>query len=260
MQINNITNCHKPKNFTGLKDTARVRYKHYQEMPEEVLQAHSMLKAYKDVKESNKFRLLQAVPAITSTLIATSLALTQPGKLSTKVTKGVGFLVALNGISFVANKMSKITDKIFIGNKENKEEKPFAGFASDMTSLLSSAALIIGAASLVSKNKTEILSTKAGSFIKSEAEKLVNEINNTKLAQKVENSFNPFMEKHKEAFLKASHIAPLGLIGAQSIANNKLSKSLSKDFLDKTVQNYTKGKTAQKDAREHFNSIDAIEV
>ena len=263
MRINNITNCHKPKNFTGLKDTGKVRYKHYEEMSEQALSTYSMLEAYKDVKESRKAKLAKAMPAITSTLIATSLALTQPGKLSDKVSTGVGFLALMSGIDFIADKISKFAYKAFSKNQsddintrtKNKAKSAIIGTVAATTAVL-------GGVAALAKNKKVILnsSSKTVQFLKSEANKLTQEINNTKLAAKVEETLNPFMKRHKRAFANASVLAPVGLIFGQDVVDSALKKSLTKDLSKKSLQNYIKGKAAQRDARAHFESIDAVEI
>ena len=262
MQINNILNCHKPKSFTGIKQTGKVRYKHYEQMSDQALSAYSMAKAYCEVKDSKKSKLLKAMPYITNTLIATSLAITQPGKLSTKASTGVGFLALMGCLNFLSGKISKLTNKA-IANKEDDAKTGISKKAvAAGVGVLGAAAAVVGGAALIAKNKTSILnsSNKVVNFLKGEAIKLKEEINNTKLAKTVEEKLNPFMQKHSGAFTKAKYIAPFGIILGSGAADFALRDSLSNDLSKKTLQNFIKGKAAQQDARAHFDSIDAIEV
>ena len=264
MQINNILNCHKPKSFTGLRETGKVRYKHYEEMPEQSLRLYSMAKAYKDVKDSKKSKLLKAMPVITSTLIATSYALTQPGKLSAKVNSGVGFLALVNGFNFLSDKISDFAYKHLSKKTDENDKKAKYENSSKASTIgaLGAMGALVGAGVAIAKNKTAILnsSSKVVKFIKGEAGKLVSEINNTKLAKTIEEKFNPFMARHAKGFRTARNLAPFGIIIGSAIAGGALKESLSNDLSKKAVQNFIKGKAAQKDAREHFDSIDAIEV
>ncbi len=262
MQINNIINCHKPKNFTGMKDTGRVRYKHYEEMPDQVLRMHSMISAYKEVRDSKKSKLLKAMPIITNTLIATSLAVTQPGKLSAKVSSGVGFLALLGGLNFLSDKFSNLTYRGIKKDNDDVKSNLTKKIISYTVGTVGAIGAVVGGAVALSKNKTKILdsSSKAVQFLKSEAEKLTSELNNSKLGKKVQEKFMPFMEKHEKAFSRAKYIAPIGLIVGSSVADTFVRDSISNDFSNKTMRNYIKGKAAQQDARAHFDSIDAIEV
>ena len=161
MQINNITNCRKPQRFTGLKETGKVKYKHYEQMSDAALSTYSTLKAYKDVKESKKSRLLEAMPAIATSLLATSLAITQPGKLSRKVSTGVGFLVLAGAMDFLSNKFSDLTYKILNKKNENKDNKTNlqnkikSGFIGTLAAFGAVTAAAVG----ISKNKTNILNS-----------------------------------------------------------------------------------------------------
>ena len=262
MQINNISNCHKPKSFTGIKQTGKVRYKHYEQMSDQALSAYSMGKAYCEVKDSKKSKLLKAMPYITNTLIATSLAVTQPGKLSTKASTGVGFLALMGCINLISNGFAKLADKALV-NKENNDESKLAKKAvAGAVGIMGAIATVVGGAVLIAKNKTSILnsSNKVVNFLKGEAAKLKEEINATKLAKTVEEKLNPFMEKHAKAFTKAKYLAPFGIILGSGAADFALRDSISNDLSKKAVQNFIKGKAAQQDARAHFDSIDAIEV
>ena len=264
MQINNILNCHKPKSFTGLKDTGKVRYKHYEQMSDGMLSAYSMAKAYKDVKDSTKSKLSKAMPIITSTLVATSLAMTQPGKLSSKVSSGVGFLALLSGVNLLSEGISKFAYK-HLSKKADKNDanaKMENSSKANLIGAVGAMGTVVGAGLAIAKNKNAILnsSSKVIQFIKGEGQKLASELNNSKLGKKIEESFNPFMARHAKAFNIAKHVAPFGIIVGGTVADSAVKKSISNDFTEKTMQNFIKGKAAQKDAREHFDSIDAIEV
>ena len=264
MQVNNILNCHKPKRFTGLKDTGKVRYKHYEQMPDEVLSARSMAKAYCEVRESKKSRLLKAMPAITNTLIATSLALTQPGKLSAKVSTGVGFLALISGMNFVSEKISKYAYTSLQKNnqkKDNKNDAPKRLMAA-IAGTIGAAGVIFGTAAALAKNKTKILnsSNKLIQFLKSEGQKFTEELNNSKLGKRIEENLMNRSDSSKKLINKARYILPFGLIAGSAAADSALRTSISNDFSKKAVQNFIKGKAAQQDAKAHFDSIDAIEV
>ena len=262
MQINNILNCHKPKSFKGLRETGKVRYKHYEEMSDKALSTYSMAKAFCEVKNSKKSKLLKAMPIITGTLIATSLAVTQPGKLSSKVNSGVGFLVLLSGVNFLSDKFSKLSYKAMKKDNDDTKETITKKLSSNLIGSIGAIGAVIGGAIAIAKNKNAISnsSSKAVQFIKSEGQKLTSELNNSKLGKKIEEKFTPFMERHAKGFNKLKHILPFGIIIGGTVAENSLRDSISADFSKKSLQNYIKGKAAQQDARAHFDSIDAIEV
>ena len=264
MQINNISNCHKPKSFKGLKETGKVRYKHYEQMSDRALSAYSLAKAYCEVKDSKKSRLLKAMPAIATTLIATSLAITQPGKLATKASKGVGFLMLVSGMNFISDKISKFAFKRLQKKNENQDnEKTVSNklLAGSLGTLGAVGGILAGA--LAYTKGKDILNgsgNKIVNFLKSEGQKLKDELNYSKLGMEVEEKFIPFMNKHFNAFRKAHYLAPVGLIVGSSLASHGLRNSISDDISKKAVKNFIKGKAAQKDARAHFDTIDAIEV
>ena len=264
MQINNILNCHKPKSFTGMKNKGKVRYKHYEQMSDQALTVYSTAKAYKEVRDSKKSKLMQAMPIITSTLVATSLAMTQPGKLSSRVNSGVGFLALLGGMNILTDAFSKLAYKALSKNtdKNDTEKRSQNNLKAGVIGAVGAIGAIAGAGIAISKNKSAILnsSSKVVQFIKGEGEKLASEINNTKLGKKIEEVVNPFMEKHAKGFRVARNLAPIGLILGGGVAGSALKESLSDNLAEKALQNFIKGKAAQKDAREHFDSIDAIEV
>jgi hypothetical protein len=70
----------------------------------------------------------------------------------------------------------------------------------------------------------------------------------------------PFLQKHNKLASSFGFVVPLGIIGASSYAQIKLSDSLSDDIKEKAQKNFIKGKEIQKIAREHFDKVDAIEV
>lgn len=261
MQINNITYCRRPRRFTGLRDTGKVKYKHYEQMSDEMLSAYSTVKAYSEVKNSSKAKLLKSMPAITAALIGTSLAIAQPGKLATKVGTGLGFLALSAGVGAMSDGFSKLIDKTqakLAPEKRNYKKAQNLKLLSSLASVFA----IVGGALAIAKNKGKILnsSNKVSRFLLGEREKLVSELNNSKLGKKVEEKLIPFSQNHKKAFSRFGYLAPLGIILGSSAADVKLEQSLSDDISKLAVQKYIKGKAAQQDARAHFDSIDAIEV
>ena len=254
MNISETTiNCCKPNRYISFKgedstsSTRKVRYKHYEQMSDEVLSLRSVLKAHKEVQESNKMRLFKAMPEITTALIGTTIALTQPGKLAAKAGAGLGFL-ALSKI------VNAVGDKIIENNKKQKDEKFNAKKALKTTAkvALSLGTIALGAATL--KN------SKASSFFKKEAVQLAKEINSTKLGKFVEKTILPFTTKHSKAVDAIGAFAPFGIIAGSAMAQLNLADSLSEDIKQKATQNYAKGKLIQAQARAHFDSIDAEEV
>lgn len=261
MQINNITYCRKPRRFTGLKETGKVRYKHYEQMPDEMLSAYSTIKAYSEVKNSTKAKLLNSMPAITGILIGTSLAITQPGKLATKVGTGLGFLALSGAVSALSDGFSKIIDKaqtkLAPEKRNTKKAQNLKMFA-----VLGSTFAVAGSALALLKNRGKILNLNnpVAKFLSGEKDKLISELNSSRLGKKVEEKFIPFSQKHSKAFSLSGYFAPLGVILGTSVAGVKLEDSLSNDISKLALQKYIKGKAAQQDARAHFNSIDAVEV
>jgi hypothetical protein len=80
-------------------------------MSDDVLQLRSVLKANKDVQESNKMRLFKAMPELTTILLGTTIALTQPGKLAAKAGAGLGFLVLTSALCAGSNAISDKFEK-----------------------------------------------------------------------------------------------------------------------------------------------------
>ena len=106
MEITNISKCHKPYHsgtFKGSENVkGKVRYKHFEQLSDDVLSVRSILKAHKEVENSNKMRAFKAIPTLTTALIGTSIAIAQPGKLSKKMSAGLGFLMLSKGIDLFA--------------------------------------------------------------------------------------------------------------------------------------------------------------
>lgn len=246
-------NCCKPNRYITFKgedstksSTRKVRYKHYEQMSDEVLSLRSVLKAHKEVQESNKMRLFKAMPEITTALIGTTIAITQPGKLAAKAAAGLGFLALSKVVNVVG-------DKIIEKNKQ-QENTPDAKKVLLTTAKV---ALGLGAVALgigVFKN------TKAASFVQKEATQLAKEINSTKLGKFVESKIVPFVTKHAKAVDMVGTVAPFGIIAGSAVAQLNLADSLSNDIKEKATQNFAKGKLIQAQAKAHFDSIDAEEV
>ena len=85
-----------------------------------------------------------------------------------------------------------------------------------------------------------------------------------KLRKKIGKKINSFVsetsKKNAKGLSALEFLAPLGVISAGVAAELKLADSLSEDIKEKASANYLKGKLAQQQAREHFDSIDAQEV
>ena len=256
MKINETTiNCCKPNKYISFKGEEennsperKVRYKHYEQMSDELLALQSILKAHKDVQNSNKMRIFEAMPKITTTLLGTTIALTQPGRLASKAAAGLGFLALSKAINVTGNKI------IQKSTKPKKEEKK-----DTKKTLIKAGKFVLGlgafALSVVAFKKFKI-----SSFIQKEVGQLAKEINSTSLGKLVEEKVLPFTTKHAKAVDTFGAFAPLGIIGASSLAQLKLADSLATDIEEKTKSNFAKGKLIQSQARAHFDSIDAQEV
>ena len=219
--------------------------------------AHSIAKANQTVKKSGKMQILKAMPAITTALIGTSLALTQPGKLSAKAATGLGFLVASKALSETYDTVSNTVDrKATDKNPKQKISTKLGAYATSVVALtLGAIAITKGSKALFNKALKP-----AGKFIKKEAQQLANEINNTKLAKFVDNTLNPFIEKHPKATKAFSILAPIGALIAGCSTQINLAKDISKDFKKEANKNFIKGKLIQDIARKEFDSINALEV
>ena len=268
MQINNL-NCCRPKrhinNFTGnynSEDKQRMRRKHYEEMSDDVLKARSVVKAHYEVKHSPKGQLLNAMPKITTSLILTSLALTQPGKLSAKAAAGLGFLALFKGLDSTFDSSNKAVDKLFKKNETNKDNKKNKTAIKMATFALTSATLSLLAFVGVKSGKkiADKHFAPAIDFFKKEASTLAGEIDNTKLGKFFETKVAPFTEKHKKLTNIAKITAPFGILAGSLGTQVALMKSVSNDVKEKSINNYIKGKLIQQQAREDFEKIDAVEV
>lgn len=252
-------NCCKPNRYNLLNGqnsqnpTRKVRYKHYEQISDDILCAKSILKAHNEVQSSKKMRLFKALPTITTTIAGISIALTQPGKLATKVTAGLGFLAVTNVIALGFDKLS---EKINNKSNKNKDNSKFKKIAKPI--MMASACALGAAAVIVGKKTNKFDSVKK--FFSKEAKQLTKEINNTKLAKFVEKKVIPFETANKKCFALAGLLAPLGVITVGAGTQIKLADSLSSDIKQKAVQNFSKGKAIQAQARAHFDSIDAQEV
>ena len=261
MLINETTiNCCKPKRYISFKaeesknSTKKVRYKHYEQMSDEVLGVRSILKAHKDVQESNKMRLFKALPTITTGLLGLCIAIAQPGKLAAKAGAGLGFLALTEGISTGIEAIGDSLSKKDYKNKKvesptKKALKIAGGIA--MTGL---------AAVAVVAGKKSGTFNKVAKFISNEGKQLAKEINETKLAKFLDDKIAPFAKKHSKSVGAAEVVGTASVVIGSSIAQQKLADSLSRDIKEKATYNYTKGKAIQAAARAHFDSIDAQEV
>ena len=254
MQVTNIANAYNPqssRSFTSSRNPeGKVRYKHFEQLSDDVLSMRSIIKAHKDVEKSNKMRIFKAIPSITTALIGTSLAIAQPGKFSKKLSTGLGFLVLSKGIDFFANTIEKVASVKKDDKEKNKKDIVKKAFAVSLGTVATAGA-VLG----IVKGKDKIKK-----FVTSEAKQLSKEINSTKIAQKFEEKVAPFLSKHPKLTSSFGFIIPMGLIGASSLTQIKLADSLSDDLKTRAQENFKKGKEIQKIAREHFDSVDAIEV
>lgn len=270
MQITNNLNCCKPRrrlNFKGREESPcenrKVRYKHFKQMDDNVLGAHSVAKAYKSVEKSGKMRLYKAIPTIAATVIGTGLALSQPGKLSAKAAKGLGFLVLAKSAGEIAQSVNETIEDNYIPKDKNEAKNTFKKSAIKIAACVASCAVCAGGAILALKGGKQILSKaapKALKFLESEKNVLTSEINNSKAGKFVEKTLNPFISKHENKFNIASDVLPFAAVAGGIVAQNKLSKSLSKDIVQKAQLNFVKGKMIQQMAREKFDAIDAQEI
>ncbi len=251
MLVNNI-NCSKPRrngNFQGNKTpknaAGKVRYKHYEEISDEVLAVRSIVQAHKQAENSKKMQLYKATPGISAAIIGAGIALTQPGKLATKVAAGLGFLA-----------LYKATDVILdmFKNQDNENDTPIED------ALLSTAIVATSAAGAFSLAKKAGNCTKIGKFVKKELNILSKEINSTKTSKFVEKNIEPFMEKHRAKVNMTATIGSLGVAVGSGLAQAGLLKSIGKDIQINAQKNFSRAKIVKKAAKEHFDSIDAVEV
>ena len=125
MRIDHITNCLKSKvfgNYSDFKESESLRdslsqnkgakrYKHYEELSDDVLCARSIIKAHQEVEKSGKMRMFKAIPAISTAIITTSIAITQPGKLAAKAGAGLGFLALSSSVDLMSDLIGNIKAK-----------------------------------------------------------------------------------------------------------------------------------------------------
>ena len=256
MLINETTlNCCKPKRFstfTGSENSKfkerKVTAKHYHQMSDDVLSLHSVVKAHKEVENSAKMRLYKAMPEITTALVATSLALTQPGKLSAKAGAGLGFLVLSSAMSVVGDTVSKIASKNKNKEEQNTKDK-IKAFA------LGAATVAVGALAVFGAKNTKFFN-KASNFIAQDVKKLADEVNNSKFGKFVEKR----IQKNQKELSTAGFLAPFGVIAGSFLGQIALADSLSQDIKEKAQKNFLKGKLIQQQAKAHYDSIDAKEI
>lgn len=265
MQISNI-NCCKPRrkylNFTISEPSSstRPRFKHYEELSDEALRLRSVIKAHDEVKNGGKVQILKALPAITAGLIGTSIAITQPGKLSAKAGAGLGFLALLKASTSIANFSFNAIDKKEAKAKENKKEMSPVAKVLGTIAIATAGVVAVRSGAKHLPKLIEKHAKPVSDFIKSDLQKFASEVNQSKLGTFVEEKLNPFLANHKKAVSIASVATPIGVFGGVLMAKNSLEKGISKDIKEKTEQNYIKGKIVQSVAKSEFEKIDAIEV
>ena len=249
MQISRINNCRpKPRvmflaNEKGSFE-GKVRYKRYDEPNDDVLCAKSIIKAHESVEKSTKARLLKAIPLITTGILTTGIMIAQPGKTSSKVAKGLGFLALCEGFDILRNKFSK------------KDESEKANIKAACTML--GAAVATGAGLKMLSNTKTFESVK--NFVQKDAQNLANTINDTKVAKFLDKNVNKIANNHP-------HLANVGLfssltlaMGVNTKAKKDLTQSIKEDIKQNSCKNFIQGKLMQDMARQYYNSIDAEEI
>lgn len=255
-QINNFDKCCKPRRFGNFKGSGessqmsegKVRYKHFEQLSDDVLSVRSIVKAHRDAEQSTKMKLLKAAPAIAAGLTGISIGLTQPGKLSAKAASGLGFLAALTSVDLISDGLKKATIKDVYENPSSDKNRN--GF---LLKLLGVGLAALSAGSLLK-------GSKAGDFLSKEASKLAGEINGTKLGKFTAEKIEPFIQKHPKLNAVMSMVLPIGTIIGGALAENKLANDVCKDIEIKANENFAKAKEIQKIAREEFDAVDAEEV
>ena len=267
MQINSLTKCCKPRHFgnsaTEISPKGKkVRYKHYEEMSNEALSTYCLAKACNTVQSSRKMKLRNSIPAITALALGTSLALAQPGKLASKAAKGLGFLATVAALDLGFEKLASFDSKVEQNfKKSGRYDKKTIDMGGFILGLSAGFGMLTGVLALPKiGNKLLNGNSKVSRFLSSEKDKLVSELNSSKFGQFVQNSVNPFLDKHKKVskFLKVG--LPLSAIFGEAFATTALNNSLSHDISKIATASFAKAKLIQKEARDHFDKIDAIEV
>ena len=256
MQINKIAitadKCKKPCNspsFGSYNSEAdnlqKKRYKHMQELSDDVLSARSIIKAHQQAQASNKMKLYKAIPSIATGLIATSVGLAQPGKLSAKAATGLGFLAILSGVSAVGD--------VLFSKDETKRKKAFA--------TLGGLGAVGAGAMMVSGKGNKINNLKnVSKFVTKEVTQLSKEVNKTKLAKLSDKFVEPFMQKHPKFAFASPIVTSVASSLSGSLASFGLMKGISKDIKENACKNFENAKMIQQIARSDFDKIDAIEV
>ena len=101
---------------------------------------------------------------------------------------------------------------------------------------------------------------EAVNFVSKESAKLANEINSTKLAGFVEKTVSPVIDKHLKLSALGLLAGSVATIAAEAVSSVALLKGMSKDIKQQANDNFEKAKTIQQIARNHFESVNAIEV
>lgn len=273
MIINNISKCRKPRCFTGQEvesstvsaNNGKKRYKHFEEMSNDVLMLKSARNAQRDMENSSKVKLKKAMPLIGTALIGTSLAITQPGKLSAKTMTGLGYLFVANGLSTIVNQVSKSVDDTYMLNELKHPEMSDDSKVQNQKLLSKIILTILAAAGAVGAGIGAVKAIqkgdgKAAKFIQKEAKQLANEINSTKISKFIEANIKPITKKHPKLTFVSKMMLPIGAFATAIFGDKKLKESISNDSREKTLDYFEKGKEIQNNARKHFDTIDAIEV
>ena len=236
----NLIDCCKPKRkfspaFSGNSEEKkpRILVKHYETMPDDVLERLSLIKAQAQVEKSAKMRVLKAIPLVGATILTTSIALSQPGKLSAKAANGLGFL-ALTGI---ATKLANFVNK----KNEGKDNKEAA-----LRSMAAIGGVLVGATALAKgKDVVSKALPNLTNFISKDVSKLANEIDTSKFGNFFNKTINPILEKDKSKLALA--LAPVATIATSLLAGFGLSKGIAKDLSQKAKENYAQGKLENKE-------------
>ncbi len=268
---NNFNKCCKPRrlnNFAGNERSnshsdscgKKVRYKHFEQISDDVLTMRSVIKAHQEVEKSGKMQLFKALPEITIGMIGTSIAIAQPGKLASKAGAGLGFLMLAKAVDIISSSIAPKVNNFVEAKKNDNEKRNVTQLKKAALLTATSVAGALGAFGLVKGISNAKAFEGVVNFAKKEMAQLSDELNKTKLGKFVENSVKPFANKHPNLVKNAEVIAPLGIMGLSTLAQVKLADSLSKDIKTKADENYIKGKLIQQEAKAHFDSIEAEEI
>ena len=89
---------------------------------------------------------------------------------------------------------------------------------------------------------------------------MADEINNSQIGKNFNTVFGKLEQKHSKGLNVFGVLAPIGTIVGSTALELSLANGLSKDIKEKASLHYMRGKAIQKQAKAHFDSIDAQEV